>query len=199
MTMMNLRMREIVLRPEVSARMRKARLSLRLGRLADARAVEIDGCYFLEPMLPKGFRIDLLLAAHEDRTAAECSVSDLAVEDLLSARRRADWLEVLIQGILYACRLRANLRAYGHFKVILGFTSPGLTEASEFTSCTVRFHRFRPEEGDWLGDDLDTPWNAILVLDTLDPVEPSEDGWLCGATESNHVENAGGGTQSVAT
>jgi hypothetical protein len=174
MTTMNCRMRQLLHALAVPSRLRRTELSPDLRALAEARLVRVRECYFLEPLLPQGFDIDLSLQNSFDRTGLECSVNDIHLEDYVDERTRNDAAEFLAQGMLYARKLWDRLAVKGHFSVILSFESPGLTEWSDFTSSTVRFHLVRPDEAISMSADLDAFQDAVLVFSSSSSMK-SED------------------------
>lgn len=176
--MINSRMREALRQIEALAYLDRTELQPQLNILSNSRIVSTKDCWLLEPLIPEGFNLDAALQDYEDRTDLECSINEVHIEDFLVANQANHNVELLTQGILYACQLCANLKRNGDFKVVLGFESPNLTESSEFSSCTVRFHSCRTGQENWLSSELDSYQDAVLFLDSLDCPPSSEKGFL---------------------
>jgi hypothetical protein len=112
-------------------------LSQKLTQLADSPLVEEEGCVFLGT-LRRGAG-EMKLADFSDRTAFECYVNHIHVEDYLENGSLVA-LIILGRGLALARQLRdrlATIDGHRHFRVIVTFHQAG---------CTVRFHTIRPDE-----------------------------------------------------
>jgi hypothetical protein len=180
--MMNNLMKNALQKLKVELYLKRVKPLPELQALAQSNLIEANKCYFLEPLLHQPFNIDAALAASFDRTDLECWVNEIDIEGFLDESLRDSVLEVLAQGIMYACELQKNLSTKGHFTIILLFESPDITKDSEFTDCNVRFHRVRSDEIPWISsefDDLERILNAVLILDSNNITDTSKGEDLC--------------------
>ena len=162
-------MRKVLRDSTIGHYLEDAQLAPRLQRLADSRLLELDGCYILAAQLSESVDISRASGIYWDRTDLEASVSHVHIEDFVQSDYGANPNVVLGQGLLYVHALQHRLRPAGQFLIILSFEDPGLTDDTDYVSCSVRFHGIRDDEHDWLGDIIETPLNAILVVDTREP------------------------------
>jgi hypothetical protein len=112
-------------------------LSQKLIRLANSPLVEEEGCVFLSALRKNAG--DMKLADFPDRTAYECYVNHIHVEQYLENGSLVA-LVILGRGLALARQLRDRLATWNgrrHFRVIVTFHHAG---------CTVRFHAIRPDE-----------------------------------------------------
>jgi hypothetical protein len=131
-------------------------LPQKLLALLNGGFAEEDQCIFLS-LLKKEAPVKRL--DFPDRTAYECFVNHIHVEDYLENGGLPP-LEMVGRGIALARELKVRLaRLHGgkHFRIIVA--SDGLT-------CTVRFHTVRPDE-EWIDKNANGHrGEAIAVLDT---------------------------------
>ena len=132
-------------------------LPQKLERLLNEGFTEEDDCVFFA-QIKREAQVQKL--DFPDRTAYECFVNHLHVEDYLENGGLPP-LELLGRGIAFASELADRLhRLHGsrHFRVIVA-SDGGAT-------CTVRFHTIRREE-QWAGKDLNGfKEEAVAVLET---------------------------------
>jgi len=132
-------------------------LSQKLQALLVSPLVEEDGCVFLAQL--RSQVPTLKLADFKNRTAYECHVNHIHVEDY-SENGGFLPLPMLGYGMAVAQALRDRLakeKPEKHFHVIVNFDGD---------HCDVRFHTVRVDE-EWLGPDLEEyPQEALAVLDT---------------------------------
>ena len=131
-------------------------LPQKLLALLGAGFVEEEKCVFLSLL-----KIDspVKRADFPDRTAYECFVNHIHIEDYLENGGLPP-LEMLGRGLALARELKARLSSLPgkrHFRIIVSFRGP---------SCTVRFHTVRPDET-WTDKDASgLQSEAIAILDT---------------------------------
>ena|SRR5437868_12839922 len=132
-------------------------LSQRLQALLASPFVEEEDCFFLAPLRTRVPTVKL--ADFKDRTAFECYVNHIHVEDY-SENGGFLPLPMLGYGMAVAQALRDRLareKEGKHFHVIVNFDGD---------HCDVRFHGVRLDE-EWLSPDLEEyPQEALAVLDT---------------------------------
>ena len=132
-------------------------LSQKLQAVLEAPLVEEEGCLFLAPLRARVPTVKL--ADFQNRTAFECYVNHIHVEDY-SENGGFLPLPMLGHGMAVAQELRDRLareKPGKHFHVIVNFDGE---------HCDVRFHTVRPDE-EWIGPDLEEyPHEALAVLDT---------------------------------
>jgi hypothetical protein len=104
----------------------------------------------------------------DDETGTECFWSKFHLEDFLpdttsleeAARIALDFVWPLRDGI-------AASRLSGAFRIIASIELPGLAQAKP--SCTIRFHRLRPQQA-WVAENLESyKHEAIMVCDLTVP------------------------------
>jgi len=131
-------------------------LPQKLLHLLNGGFVEEDECVFLS-QLKKGAAVERM--DFPDRTAFECFVNHIHVEDYLENGGLPP-LELLGRGIALAREIVDRLsRLHGtkHFRVIVSSDGP---------NCAVRFHTVRPDES-WVAKNLNGyQEEAVAVLDT---------------------------------
>ena len=131
-------------------------LPQKLLALLNGGFVEEEECVFLSLLKKEGpvRRVDFA-----DRTAYECFVNHLHVEDYLENGGLPP-LEMLGRGIALARELQERLaRLHGkkHFRIIVAFDG---------SSCTVRFHTIRTDE-EWVDKHVNGHGKeAIAILET---------------------------------
>jgi len=95
----------------------------------------------------------------DDETGVECLLNKIHVDDYLDEMTPVK--EMVIIAIAYALKLQDALLASaldGSFRIIISGDSVG-------NSCTVRFHRLRPDQV-WLADDLESyKEEALMSID----------------------------------
>ncbi len=132
-------------------------LSQKLQAVLDAPLMEEEECVFLAPLRARVPTVKL--ADFQNRTAFECYVNHIHVEDY-SENGGFLPLPMLGYGMAVAQALRDRLakeKPGKHFHVIVNFDGE---------HCDVRFHTVRPDE-EWIGPDLEEyPQEALAVLDT---------------------------------
>ncbi len=132
-------------------------LSQKLQAVLEAPLVEEEGCLFLAPLRARVPTVKL--ADFQNRTAVECYVNHIHVEDY-SENGGFLPLPMLGHGMAVAQELRDRLareKPGKHFHVIVNFDGD---------HCDVRFHTVRPDE-EWIGPDLEEyPQEALAILDT---------------------------------
>ena len=132
-------------------------LSQKLQQLLEGPVVEEEGCLFLAQLRSRVPGVKL--ADFQNRTAYECYVNHIHVEDYSENGGFAP-LVMLGRGMAVAQKIRDRLAAQQagkHFQVIVNFDNE---------HCDVRFHAVRLDE-DWIGPDLEEyPQEALAVLDT---------------------------------
>ena len=132
-------------------------LSQKLQQLLVSSFVEEDGCLFLAQLRARVPTVKL--ADFQNRTAFECYVNHIHVEDY-SENGGFLPLPMLGYGMAVAQALRDRLakeKPGQHFHVIVNFDGD---------HCDVRFHTVRPDE-EWIGPDLEEyPLEALAIQDT---------------------------------
>jgi hypothetical protein len=132
-------------------------LSQKLQHLLASPFVEEEGCVFLAQLRARVTTVKL--ADFQDRTAYECYVNHIHVEDY-SENGGFLPLPMLGYGMAVAQSLRDRLvkeKQDKHFHVIVNFDGD---------HCDVRFHTVRLDE-EWLNPDLEEyTQEALAVLDT---------------------------------
>lgn len=132
-------------------------LSQKLQNLLASPLVEEEGCVFVEQLRTRVPTVKL--ADFKDRTACECYVNHIHVEDY-SENGGFLPLPMLGHGMAVAQELRGRLtkdKPGKHFHVIVSFDGE---------HCDVRFHSVRLDET-FIGPDLEEyPQEAVAVLDT---------------------------------
>jgi hypothetical protein len=132
-------------------------LSQKLQQLLVSPFVEEEDCLFLGQLRARVPTVKL--ADFQNRTAFECYVNHIHVEDY-SENGGFLPLPMLGYGMAVAQALRDRLaeeRPGKHFHVIVNFDGD---------HCDVRFHTVRPDE-EWIGPDLEEyPQEALAILDT---------------------------------
>jgi hypothetical protein len=134
-------------------------LPQKLLALLNGGFAEEEQCVFLS-RLKKA--VPVKRADFRDRTAYECFVNHIHVEDYLE-NGGLPRLEMVGRGIALARELKARLcRLPGekHFRIIVAFHA---------STCTVRFHTIRSDE-EWVDKDASGA-DAIAVLETQE-IEP---------------------------
>ncbi len=136
-------------------------LPQRLLKLLDGGFKEEEQCVFLSVLKNEA---PVKRADFADRTAYECFVNHIHVEDYLENGGLPP-LEMLGRGIALAREIRdrlARLHGAKHFRVIVAFD--GMT-------CTVRFHMIRVDE-EWIDKDAGGAHpGAVAIFDTQE-MEP---------------------------
>ena len=132
-------------------------LSQKLQQLLASPLIEEEGCVFLAQLRARVPTVKL--ADFQNRTAYECYVNHIHVEDY-SENGGFLPLPMLGYGIAVAQLLRDRLvkeQSGKHFHIIVNFDGD---------HCDVRFHIVRPGE-EWLSPDLEEyTQEALAVLDT---------------------------------
>lgn len=123
----------------------KVRLTSSLKHLLECPLVEYEEGVFLKALLvepQKNARLQ-----YEDLTAWESLVNHIHIDDYV---RKPKGNDILLQGMKYATELTKKLRKYkagkSTFRVIVSFENRG---------GTVRFHKYRRKEGNWIAQDLE--------------------------------------------
>ena len=133
-------------------------LSQKLQVLLDSSLGEEEGWLFLAPLRARVPTVKL--ADFKNRTACECFVNHIHVEDY-SENGGFLPLPMLGHGMAVAQALRDRLareKPEKHFHVIVNFDGE---------HCDVRFHTVRLDE-EWIGPDLEEyQQEALAILDTM--------------------------------
>lgn len=154
---MNEAMKKLFDEYQLSKRVNEIRLEPRLVSLLSSGFIELNGCYFLQALLPAGFDIEEAERSAFDRTEIECDINHIHVGDYLD-RPEGNIKSLIEQGVRYAFSLRDLLPESADFKVILACTFEPNTD------CNIRFHKQRLGE-EWLADNLEKYNEALLLLD----------------------------------
>jgi hypothetical protein len=132
-------------------------LPQKLLSLLNAGFVEDDECVFLSALKRAAAPVERI--DFSDRTAYECFVNHIHVEDYLENGGLPP-IELLGRGIALAHEIAdrlARLHGTKRFHVIISSTGP---------TCAVRFHTVRPDES-WVAKNLNGyQEEAVAVLDT---------------------------------
>jgi len=144
-----------------------------LKKIADSELIKVEDCFLLKALLGDNCDIQSTLSdvkellKNDDRTGLECSLNNIYVVGIVYSRpyeESVNELFILKQGIKYAFYLAEKIRACGHFRIILSFSSG--CDPDCLVDCSVRFHLVREEES-WLSENIDVYSDeSILVLDT---------------------------------
>jgi hypothetical protein len=140
-----------------------------VGRLSEGFR-EVDGC-----VVPTSFQASSIWSEKrprtngvDDETGFECSLSKMNLEGFVDAGMPLSELARI--GCAYAMHLRQALLdspVSGSFRIIVSAQVPD-SELEVGNTCTVRFHKVRPNQP-WLADDLESyKEEAIWVFD-FDP------------------------------
>lgn len=130
-------------------------LSEKLNALAEAPITQTE-VFILKPLLEP----DSDISAFFDKTDYEATLNHIHISDFLE-EKKDDLTYMLVQGILYATKVHERLSSIGEgFQVVLGL-DPDISDVN------VRFYAVRPNEPQWITDDLDDyTLNDIIVMDT---------------------------------
>ena len=150
-------MRKLIDEYQTLQKMDKRRLEYNLESLILRGIVEMEGCYFLQALLPEGFDIKTAKLSSVDQTEIECDINHIHLDNYINqAEKNIKYL--LEQGVLYAYSLQVLLPKSVDFKVILACTFEPIID------CNIRFHKQRFKE-EWLRENLENYNEAILVLE----------------------------------
>jgi hypothetical protein len=130
-------------------------LQVDLLALANAKLVQIEKCFFLQPLIGKNFDAKKSLQT-QDHTGLECFINHIHIKNVIGREQNTNIL--FTQGYIYANRLADNLRKFGNFKVIFSFSG------EEFADSSVRFHLSRQDEPSWVTSDLESYEDECVMV-----------------------------------
>jgi hypothetical protein len=143
---------------QISIKMDPHILDASLKSILSKGIIEMDGCYFLQALLPDGFDIKRAMLSSIDRTGLESEVNHIHLNDSIKYPD-GNGKYFLEQGIQYAFSLKASLPKSAKFKIILAYTLEPIID------CNIRFYKQRNDE-EWLKEDLDNYNEAIFVIES---------------------------------